>query len=58
MEGDTHTWCLPALEKLRDGELLYNGDWRKFEDAFTRRFIPLDPAEAAHKAIKWIHQGN
>jgi hypothetical protein len=46
MEGDAHTWCLPALEKLYNGELPYNGDWRKFKDASTKRFIPLDLAEA------------
>jgi hypothetical protein len=58
MEGDAHTWCLLALKKLCDGELPYDGDWRKFEDAFIKRFIPLDPAEVAHKAIKRICQGN
>jgi hypothetical protein len=58
IEGNARIWCLLALEKLRNGELPYNGDWRKFEDAFTKRFIPLDLAEAACEAIKWICQGN
>jgi hypothetical protein len=26
MEGNARTWCLPALKKLHDGELPYDGD--------------------------------
>jgi hypothetical protein len=58
MEGNACTWCLPALEKMQQGELPYDGDWQKFKDAFTKRFIPLDPAEAAREALKQLRQGN
>ena len=40
MEGDARTWCLLALERLRKDEEPFDGDWAKFEDAFTKRFIP------------------
>jgi hypothetical protein len=49
MEDDTRTWALPALEELRDGRQPYGASWLRFDEAFTRRFIPLDPAEAARK---------
>ena len=57
MEGDTHTWCLPALEKLRQDKEPYDGRWSKFEDKFTKRFIPQDPGEAAREALKCLYQG-
>ena len=57
MEGDTRTWCLPALERLRKDEEPFNGDWAKFEDAFTKRFIPQDPGEATREALKHLTQG-
>ena len=57
MEGDTCTWCLPALEWLRKDEEPFDGDWAKFEDAFTKHFIPQDPGEAAREALKWLTQG-
>ena len=40
MEGNTCMWCLPALERLRKDEEPFDGDWAKFEDAFTKCFIP------------------
>ena len=41
MEGDACMWCLPALlEWLRKDEEPFDKDWAKFEDAFTKRFIP------------------
>ena len=57
MEGDARTWCLPALEWLRKDEEPFDGDWAKFEDAFTKRFIPQDPGEAAREALKRLTQG-
>ena len=57
MEGDARTWCLPALERLRKDEEPFDGDWAKFEDAFTKRFIPQDPGEAAREALKRLTQG-
>ena len=57
MEGDARTWCLPALEKLRQDEEPYDGRWSKFEDEFTKRFIPQDPGEAAREALKRLYQG-
>ena len=57
MEGDAHMWCLPALERLRKDEEPFDGDWAKFEDAFTKRFIPQDPGEAAREALKCLTQG-
>ena len=49
-------WCLPALEKLRQDEEPYDGRWSKFEDEFTKRFIPQDPGEAAREALKRLYQ--
>ena len=57
MEGDAHTWCLPALEKLRQDEKPYDSRWSKFEDEFTKRFIPQDPGEATREALKCLYQG-
>jgi hypothetical protein len=57
MEEDARTWALPALEELRDGRQPYQGSWIRFDEAFTRRFIPLDPAEAAREALKKLRQG-
>ena len=57
MEGDARTWCLPALEKLREDKEPYDGDWSKFEEEFTKRFIPQDPGEAAREALKRLSQG-
>ena len=57
MEGDTRTWCLPTLKKLRQDEEPYDGRWSKFEDEFTKRFIPQDPGEAAREALKCLYQG-
>jgi hypothetical protein len=57
MEEDARTWALPALEELRDGRQPYNASWLRFDEAFTRRFIPLDPAEAAREALKKLRQG-
>ena len=57
MEGDARTWCLPALERLRKDKEPFDGDWAKFEDAFTKCFIPQDPGEAAREALKRLTQG-
>ena len=57
MSGEAQTWALPALEDLRDGQDPYRGAWREFEEQFTRRFIPLDPAQAACEALKKLKQG-
>ena len=56
MEGDVHTWALPALEELRDGKLPYKGVWNNYMEAFTCCFILLDPVEAAREAIKCVRQ--
>jgi hypothetical protein len=47
MEGDAHTWALPHLEELQAGQNPFSGNWQAFVDQFTRRFAPLDTAEAA-----------
>ena len=57
MEGDARTWCLPALEWLRKDKEPFDGDWAKFEDAFTKCFIPQDPGEATREALKCLTQG-
>ena len=57
MEGDTRMWCLPALEWLRKDKEPFDSDWAKFEDAFTKCFIPQDPGEATREALKWLTQG-
>jgi hypothetical protein len=46
MEGDTHTWALPYLEELRGGMVPFTGNWQTFINHYTRRFTPLDTAEA------------
>ena len=45
------------LEDLRDGRDPYRGAWWEFEEQFTCRFIPLDPAQAAREALKKLKQG-
>ena len=35
----------------------FDGDWAKFEHAFTKRFIPQDPGEATREALKCLTQG-
>ena len=57
IEGDAHMWCLPALEKLRQDKEPYDSRWSKFEDEFTKRFIPQDPGEATREALKCLYQG-
>ena len=57
MEGDAHTWCLPALERLRKDKEPFDGDWAKFKDGFTKHFIPQDPGEATREALKCLTQG-
>ena len=57
MEGNACMWCLPALERLRKDKEPFNGDWAKFEDAFTKRFIPQDPSKATREALKHLTQG-
>jgi hypothetical protein len=50
-------WALPVLEELRDGCNPYWGAWQEFEEQFTRRFIPLDLAQAVREALKKLKQG-
>ena len=50
-------WALPTLEDLRDGQNPYQGTWREFEEQFTRQFIPLNLAQAAHEVLKKLKQG-
>jgi hypothetical protein len=58
MEGDARTWALPHLEIIKTGAIPFNTDWTEFEREFTKRFIPLDIAEAARDMLKRIRQGN
>jgi hypothetical protein len=51
MEGDARTWALPYLEELRTGTIPFNGLWATFVDHFSRRFAPLDTADAARDAV-------
>ena len=57
MSGEAHAWALPTLEEIRDGSDPFRGYWREFEKEFSRRFIPLDPAEAARDTLKHLKQG-
>ena len=57
MSGEAQTWALPTLEDLRDGRDPYRGAWWEFEEQFTCRFIPLDPAQAAREVLKKLKQG-
>jgi hypothetical protein len=54
MEGDARTWALPHLEIIKTGAIPFNTDWTEFEREFTKRFIPLDIAEAARDVLKRI----
>jgi hypothetical protein len=58
MEGDARTWALPYLEELRTGTIPFNGLWATFVDHFSRRFAPLDTADAARDALKKVRQKN
>jgi hypothetical protein len=57
MEGDTRTWALPHLEELQHGWDPFGGIWQTFVNHFSRRFAPLDTAEAAREVLKKIRQG-
>jgi hypothetical protein len=57
MEGGAHTWALPYLEDISQGNTPFRADWALFTDAFLKRFAPLDSSESAHKALKAIKQG-
>jgi hypothetical protein len=58
MEGDAWTWALPYLEELRTGTIPFTGLWATFVDHFSRRFTPLDTADAAQDALKKVQQKN
>ena len=47
MEDEARTWVLPHLEQLANGRSAFNGLYQEFTEAFTKRFAPLDTAEAA-----------
>jgi hypothetical protein len=47
----------PHLEELQHGRDPFGGIWQTFIDQFSRRFTPLDTAEAAREALKKIQQG-
>ena len=47
MEDKARTWALPYLEMLTKGRHPFQGLYRNFTDAFTKRFTPLDSTEAA-----------
>ena len=47
MEDEARTWALPYLEMLAQGRHPFNGLYRNFTDAFTKRFAPLDSTKAA-----------
>ena len=57
MEDEARTWALPYLETLANGRHPFNGLYRNFTDAFTKRFAPLDSTEAAQDALKALKQG-
>ena len=45
------------MMRYRDSRDPYRGAWQEFEEQFTRRFIPLDLAQAAREALKKLKQG-
>ena len=57
MEDEARTWALPYLETLTNGRHPFNGLYRNFTDAFTKRFAPLDSTEAARDTLKALKQG-
>jgi hypothetical protein len=54
MESDARTWALPHLEELQHSQDPFGGIWQTFVDQFSRRFAPLDTAEAVQEALKKI----
>jgi hypothetical protein len=45
------------LEELQHGWDPFGGIWQTFINQFSRRFAPLDTAEAAQEVLKKIRQG-
>ncbi len=56
MKGTTRTWALPYLETITSGGVAFP-NWTAFEDAFRKRFAPLDSAQSARNMLKTIKQG-
>lgn len=50
------SWALPALEKIADGKQAYS-NWAEFDEAFRKRFEPVNVKKAAQEAIKALKQG-
>ena len=57
MEDEARTWALPYLEMLANSRHPFQGLYRNFTDAFTKRFAPLNSTEAARDALKALKQG-
>ncbi len=56
MKGTTRTWALPYLKTITSGGVAFP-NWMAFEDAFRKRFAPLDSAQSARDMLKTIKQG-
>ena len=57
MEDEARTWALPYLETIASGRTPFNGLYRHFTEAFTKRLAPLDTTEAVREALKSLKQG-
>lgn len=56
LSDKARSWALPSLEKVAKGQQAYSS-WSDFEDAFRKRFEPVDVLRAAQVAIKALRQG-
>lgn len=56
LEDKARSWALPALEKIAEGKQAYQ-NWQEFDDAFRKRFEPVNVKKAAQEAIKALKQG-
>ena len=57
LTGTAGSWATPYLQQLNIGQTVFNGRWSEFADAFSLRFISIDPEMEAREAIKHIRPG-
>ncbi len=55
MKGTAHIWALPYLETITSGGVAFP-DWNAFEDAFKKRFAPLDSSQTLWDMLKSLKQ--
>ncbi|KIK50232.1 hypothetical protein GYMLUDRAFT_51336, partial [Collybiopsis luxurians FD-317 M1] len=57
LSGRAADWATPYLSAFNAKQILFNGKWVEFLQAFKLRFESIDPGMEAHNAIKKVQQG-